>query len=573
MQYSSVTSGFIMSDTNPDTPLPINPDVQPKPADVKAPPALLSSIKSERRSHPWQRLRLFLACNPFYLVSAALLLYSFYLISADRSFLPTEVGQLSFNLGSVQLYEILVVATAIFLARRAIWYDSTLLVGLENLLLLVPFILISQAALIDEHLVWVLCIGAGVLATTRLGLLKRYVSQLDFQRRLAWIGASIIAVNAALPIVYRVLHESKFGTKPDWGAAYETNQYIWWLLVPILCGLMSLVPWPRLSKAQLSSHLLWFPLGVLSLWLVGTGVHLYCLGYVYDFALRPELLAPTAWILLWVLCSKIDQLEPGLKERWKSCFWILPMLATLLATPQPEKIVFLALTGLNISIFVSIFWRRRVALALHLALISIAAGIAGLPEEWGRAFPAQFNRDTCIAGAAVIYFLICTTLSRNPKLGTLGGLVAAISLGMWSREPSSVHWAVQIGFAFLLIHSLRWVDSEEPGAALLRWLAALAWLAHSIAWTHFYSGGWRAWLIAIPVLAAWFVFKWLRGTWSLFVVPAAALLVVLSAPGDVAAVHLESTPGGLLAVIGSFLLFGLGTLGAITKHRWSSPHS
>jgi len=562
-----------MSDNNPNTPLNINPDVQPKPADVKAPPVLLSSIKSERSSHRWQRLQRFFACNPFYSVSAALLLYSFYLISADKSFLPTEVAQLSFNFGSVQLYEILVVATAIFLARRAIWYDSTLLVALENLLLLVPFILISQAALIDAHLVWTLCIGAGVLAATRLSLLKRHISQLDFQRRLAWMGASFIVVNAVLPIVYRVLHESKFGTKPDWGAAYETNQYIWWLLVPMLCGLISLVPWPRLSTHELESQRPWFSLGVLSLWLVGTGVHLYCLGYVYDFALRPELLAPTAWILLWVLYRKIDQLRPSLEERWKHCFWMLPMLATLLATPQPEKIVFLALTGLNISIFASIFWRRRVGLALHLSLISIAASIAGLPEEWGRALPAQFNRDTCIAGAAVIYFLIWTTLSRNPKLGTLGGLVAAISLGMWSREPSNVHWAVQIGLAFLLIHSLRWVDSEEPGAALLRWLAALAWLAHSIAWTHFYSGGWRAGLIAVPVVAAWFVFRWLRGTWSLFVIPVAALLVMLSAPGHVAAIHLESTPGGLLAVVGSFLLFGLGTLGAITKHRWSSPHN
>ena len=29
-------------------------------------------------------------------------------------------------------------------------------------------------------------------------------------------------------------------------------------------------------------------------WLIGTGVHLYCLGYVYDFKLRREQLAPVA---------------------------------------------------------------------------------------------------------------------------------------------------------------------------------------------------------------------------------------------------------------------------------------
>ena len=33
---------------------------------------------------------------------------------------------------------------------------------------------------------------------------------------------------------------------------------------------------------------------------------------------------------------------------------------------------------------------------------------------------------------------------------------------------------------------------------------------------------------------------------------------------------LGSAPAGLLAVLGSFLLFGLGTLAALTKHYWAS---
>jgi len=31
----------------------------------------------------------------------------------------------------------------------------------------------------------------------------------------------------------------------------------------------------------------------------------------------------------------------------------------------------------------------------------------------------------------------------------------------------------------------------------------------------------------------------------------------------------KSAPMGLLAVVGSFMLFGLGTLAAITKHKWT----
>src|SRR5690349_15436130 len=78
-------------------------------------------------------LRRLLACTPFYLVSAALLLYGFYLVSIDPRFLNQETKHLVFNFTSLQIYELVLVLTAIFLAARRIWYDSTLLVILENL--------------------------------------------------------------------------------------------------------------------------------------------------------------------------------------------------------------------------------------------------------------------------------------------------------------------------------------------------------------------------------------------------------------------------------------------------------
>src|ERR1039457_7214901 len=106
----------------------------------------------------------FLACNPFYLVSAALLLYGFYRVSMDANFLRGELVQLWFNFGSLQCYEVLLVLTAILLARRRIWYDSTLLVGLENLLVLVPFILLSEAALNGQGMARGMSKRAGLVA-------------------------------------------------------------------------------------------------------------------------------------------------------------------------------------------------------------------------------------------------------------------------------------------------------------------------------------------------------------------------------------------------------------------------
>ena len=436
------------------------------------------------------------------------------------------------------------VVTAIFLARRAVWYDSTLLVGLENLLVLVPFMLISQAALIDGRMVWILCAAAGLLAVGRLSLLRRFISQLNFPSRLAWIGILVLGVNAVLPAVYRVLHESKFGTKPDWGAAYQTNQYVWWLLVPILCALIAVVPWSRSRAGELWPQRPWLPLGLCCLWLVGTGVHLYRLGYVYDFALRPELLAPGVWTLAWVLHLTVAKLVPNLKERWKHALWALPLIAILLGAPQREKAVLLVLAALNVSIFSWVYLRRSIPVALHFALISLVAVIGGLPEVWGRNLTAQFSRETFVAGAAVIYLLICISLTHDPRLGMLGGLVAAISVNMSSQQPDTIHWAIQTGLVFLLLHSLRWRDFEQNGTAPLRWLASVAWVAHSLAWTHLYSAGWRVYAMAVPVLAVWLLFRCLRGKWGHLAVLLGSVLVLLSAPGHRAAVQFAFRASG-----------------------------
>jgi hypothetical protein len=387
---------------------------------------------------------------------------------------------------------------------------------------------------------------------------------------MALLGTFVLLVNALLPAIYRVLHESKVGTKPDWGAAYETNQYVWWVLMPIFCGLIFFVPWTRAGVGQLCSQRRWLPLGFFSLWLVGTVVHLYCLGYVYDFALRPELLAPAVWALCWALYLKLEELQPDWKQVWAYGLWVSSALATLLATPQPRKVVFLVLTTLNTVLFVSIFVRTRARLVLHLAMISMAALLAGLPGNAGRVLVSESNQATWVAGVAAIYFLACSALSRRPHLGILGGLVAGISIGVWAPQPAAIHWATEIGLVFLLLHSVRWVDSHEHGAALVRWFAALVWVTHSIAWTHWYNAGWGPCLVALPVLSACSVLRWRRGNWQPVIVPVASLLVLLSAPGHSATVQLQSTPTGLVAVLGSFLLFGLGTLGAITKHRWAS---
>ena len=511
----------------------------------------------------------FLACNPMYLLSAALLLYSLYLVSVDRSLFTGEASQLWFNLSSLQVYEALLAVTAIFLARRAVWYDSTLLVGLENLLVLVPFMLISQAALIHLSLVWGLCAAAAVLAAARMSLLKRYIASLNLPARLLVGGGILLAVNAALPVVYRMLHEGKFGTKPDWGGAYWTNQLAWWLVLPALGALALLVPLNR-DAGQRWPQRRWLPLGFVLLWLAGTALHLYCLDYVYDFDLRGDLVAPGIWALAWVIAGTAARVAPGLRPAGEVALLLLPAVATLLAKSQPGKQVFLTLTMLNAGVFAGIYFRRSTPVALHLLLISLLAAFAGLPESLGRGLVTDFSREKAVGAAGAAYLLIWAGLSRDPKLGILGGLLASICVSWAVPGPEAFHWGVQAGLAFLLVHSLRWVDSGEAGTRPARWLAAAFWVAHTLVWTWGYGAGWRAGIVALPVLALYLAWRWLQGRWGPVAVLGAALLVLCSAPVHGLAVSLGSAPAGLLAALGSFLLFALGTLAALTKHHWAS---
>jgi hypothetical protein len=81
-------------------------------------------------------MRRILASNPFYLASAGFVLYGINRLSSDPRLTGAETALLGFNFGALFFYELLLVITAIVLARRAIWYDALMLVGLENLFVL-----------------------------------------------------------------------------------------------------------------------------------------------------------------------------------------------------------------------------------------------------------------------------------------------------------------------------------------------------------------------------------------------------------------------------------------------------
>ena len=555
----------------------MNDETNPAPIHLPVPPLL------EHKSAPYLRpppsrlvsywLKQLLVCNPFYLASAALLLYGIYRISLDGTFFTTETRQLIFNFSALQFYELLLALTATLLVTRRIWYDASLLVVLENLLWIVPFILVSQAAFIEPRTATLLCSLAVGLAIGRTVWLRMRARDILPSGRALLCGLPILLLNAAWPIIYRHFQETRIGINIASGAAYVFNELNWFWLLPAAAALLLLLPAPEASHPA-SPRRRWFPLLLFAFWLLGTGVHLYALGYVYDFKLRREQLAPVLWVLAWAMQMRFTDLIAAPATWLRHAVLVLPVLAVLPAAFVPDSRVFFCLSALNLAAFA--IWLLRQPdhrWALQLGLLSFAAMVASLPVDFAPVPIQPVTQPHLIELAALAYLIVGATLSRHPKVALLGaGAALFSSVVLRAGHPDSFHWAAQAGLVYFLLHSLRWQDAEHQGAPGVRWFVAAAWVIHTFIWVRCGAP------FLPPLLAAGLVFVVWTGRavifrlWQPLALPFAAGLVVLCGPTNFLIVKTQAAPAGLLYLVGSFALFGLGTAVALTKHRWHKNH-
>jgi hypothetical protein len=508
-------------------------------------------------------VRKFLEYNPFYLVSAAMLLFGCYRVSIDAPMFHWETARVLFNFFSVQVYEILLVFTAILLARRKIWYDATLLVGLENLLIFVPFILISLAALIDSGMALQMCLIGAVAAAFRFGSLKKYFTQLNLPPGVLMIGTVMLSLNVALPLLYRHFGQTKVSLLAS-GAAYEMNEMTWLLILPAALALANLLPqWG--AGGDLPPQRRWLPTAMYLVWLLVTAVHLYALDYIYQFDYRAELFAPFAWVLAWTLYRYFDknQFLP------KYSLMLLPAFVPLLAF-APSNTTFFILTGLNLAAYLAaILLDRRNHLARHLLSATVLLLAVGLPENWQEFLTPGWMRADWVTAGVVAYLLFCTALSRNPKLAIFGSLVLGITILLSGSNHGAFHWAAQGALVYFIVHSLRWNDVEHHGAKPVRILACLAWVGQTMIWMCSNpEQGWITCLTCALVLGIYYfrrIFLHQRGP---LVVLAATVLVMLCGPEVSLVAYIGALPVGLLAFMGSLALFSLGTAAALTRHLW-----
>jgi hypothetical protein len=544
--------------TEPGTLLPI-PD--PDPADPVAP-------KDWRY---WAK-RLFV-CNPFFLCSAALLLFALNQLSAEEKLFRDEIQNLLFNFSALQFYELLVVLTAVVLARRKVWYDSSLLVVLEQGLALVPFMLISQATMQGGtareglSLAWTLALCGGAVALARYVAVRRWFPRFNLPPRALLLGALILLANVALPLVFRPRMEKDVA---DWR---EENLVLWYVILPILAAGANLLRRPaRYGGLHPERH--WLPLFIYALWVTGSAIHVWCVAHICDLPLKPHHLAPLACVLAWTLWNRLSDFLPSPSLHWRRTILGLTFAAPLLAFNESH--LFTLLAGVTHVAYVLLWLRTSDTWVLrstvkHLALASLAVLVAGIPEEWARAVLPALNRPRCIALACSLFALLHALRSRRPESGLAGAVAVGIALAF---DPAlwrpGFHAIIQSSLVFLLLHSLRWPDELHPRSRRVRWSVAMAWTIDALVWTK--ELRWDAILMAsfaaMLVLAAWFLVWWLRRERPSTALLVAATLVLCAAPGHWAARH---GPAGLFALLASLMLFAAGVVLAWTRHRWDRP--
>ena len=518
-------------------------------------------------------LKRIMAGNPFYLASAGLLLYGINQLTTDSKLVGAEFPMLRFNFCALVLYEIMLVGTAILLIRRKIWYDALLLFGLANVFVIVPFSLISRAVFLSSHLALAMTICGAGLAVAKFWAFKRYTRELNLPGRLLCFGVLLLLVNASAPLLFK-----RIAFDLDEIARWLT--FTWQFLLPALAGLGLFLPrasW-RTGRSALSiptdapGGQKWLPAVVFFGWVTVTACHFGGIGYSNSYVWNYSLLVPITWVMAWTAYVRITDFCTVPNRLAEQILLSVPLLLPLLAIGSEH--IFLLFAGLNLLIYTLLLIRNpRNFLALTQLLGALTIFSVGLPAPWISYILPEVGRPEWAMVSAAACFFVLIFRFRDPRVAILGTL-GLIGLCCYFA-PLISHYAVQAALVSLLVHSLRWDDQAHKGAMTLRFLAVTLWCLVSCSWL-FNSDQSERLLIdsaAGALLTIYLLRALIYRRWNHRLLPTGATLVLLSEPATILGSWLDRETPGMLAVVGSFLLFALGSIAAFSKPKWWPPGS
>jgi len=510
-------------------------------------------VASSSRVRQW--LGWIIAGNPFFIISAALLLFGINRLAVDPNFLPIEQTKLLFNFSTLQVYQLVVASLALFLAARGFLYDSSLLIVIDNLVLLVPFMLVTQAAFVDRTLAMVLCAAGCLLVLVRFASLKKRLTVLGLQRRSFLLVFGMVLLNGTTPLLLR--HYVEIGGQDAWEGPYLIG---WYLVLPLACVLSLLIPaQPKAGEQTVAreriSFLFYF------FWSAGTAAHLWCMGYVAAREFQFYLLTPMLWVGCWIAFARAERFTRTLPPFLKPTLATAPVAVILLAATAAQSALFFCLSVLNCLVAICALKNRPER--AWLTIVSAAMAIAGFPLDAVPAWFPPLDRAKCIELA--IGALILAGSIRSP--GLIAGLCGAFVAGLYPQilwPDLSGHLSVQLGLIFLLLRSLRSTEQQN-----LRITTAAAWVVHAFFWNYTGEPGAASTVPvgAAVVLLSYGIAVYLMQTPKPGIIITAAVLVLSSSPLIRLLHWILQAPMGIIALLASFALLGLGTGFALLRKK------
>lgn len=514
-------------------------------------------------------VRWLLAGNPFYPVSAGLVLLGVFLLSGEQRIFDTELRQLWFNLGAVSGYGFLMVFTAVWLYRRRVHYETIMLAVLVALPILTPFILISQAALIGGNVLPAACLVAAACAGTQFTLLRFRIPALPLGNGLGLFFGLILLANLAMPLV---VHEWHYRLDAIRWAVFVNGfgPVAWELLLPILLVVGYAVrPEPaRLGNLQIN----WLSAVWMFLLAGATVVHMSALCFVYSVPWSPQLLYPVLWLASWMVALRLPRWFGRIDPRMGECIAALPAFVGLVAWLDPYA---LSLSWLNLLNLTGCGFRclLRGDTRFRWRVIATLSGIgwlrtvpAGLIHEW---WP-NLSRVDLMLLAVSIAIIAVGSWRRQPVWSFLTALAVVRPLQFFWLT-NSADWPVvgQLALSVCWFMSFRW-HPDRSDARSFRRLVFGFWWAHSILWL-LRDGGHGA--IDLSVFAFAFLISSSLGIWGgaplrngWFAVLSVVILSMRVAPFAIEL--LAKLPTGLLVLGFGVISFGVGTSIAIWRGKW-----
>lgn len=511
------------------------------------------------RKFGWLRL---MAGNPFFLISPVLLLFGLFQVATEPQMLGQEEASLAFNFSSLGIYEMMLVVTAVWLAGRRLRYDAGMLVWLENVLLFVPFLLLSQASFLETGTAMMYALIAVGLAVARWTLQYRYFPQINLPPLLLIIGCGLLLLNACLPL----LHHFLITVKEDNWLWPILRLVFWGAVLPTVMLLGNWLCRPTEGRELLQGH--WVPVAFLSVWMVGTAVNVRAISYVDGFEFEPGLAVPLVWALAWTLWLQAGNLFGQISYRLHDRLVWIPVALPTAGAMLGEYVASFGLVIVNCAAVMSL--GRRISTKTRWNAVAVGAGLLvfTLPTHLAEELVPFFTRGKCLVLGLAVLGMWLTVRRLQLRLGLVGAALAGLTTQYYfGRLDYLEQFALDTALMFALLHSLGWNDSREPVGRPIRFALGLGWVIHGVVWLRIAAGDVPETtqfiartmpLSGLLVFACSVAYHLRTKRWEPLMVPAMAVLAMLTVPLNSGFDTIRITPIGHLAVLGSFVCFVAG---------------